>query len=441
MRRLHLSLLLVAVGTSVTSAETPNWPQFRGARSDGLAEGKQLPDRWSTTENVVWKTDVPGWGWSSPVIWGNKLFVTSAVGENDLPKPVIGGYPGGNVKPNDVQRYLVYCLDTETGKSLWEREADKARPAQPRHPRNSYASDSPVTDGERVYAYFGNVGLFAFDLNGEKLWEQKWGNFRMRGGWGTGIAPVLHKDRIYLVNDNEDASFLVALDKFTGKQVWRVERQEKSNWSTPYIWENETRTELVTIGTGKVRSYDLDGKVLWELTGTSGLVSLMPVAKHGLLYLGAGYHYGPIYAIRPGASGDISLKPGETGNEWIAWSHPKGAGIHPSFLISGDRLYVLFDAGFLTCYDARTGKIHYDRQRVGSGAGRFYASPWSYNGKVFLLNEDGTTQVIQDGPEFKLLGKNALEDNSWATPAIARGSLFIRTYTKVYRLQELSDKN
>ena len=192
------------------AADTANWPQFRGAQSDGLATGDTLPARWSPNENVVWKTDLPGWGWSSPVIWGDKIFVTSAVGESDLPKPVIGGYPGGRVAQKDVHRWMVYCLDWGTGKILWEREAHKGVPPMERHPKNSFASDTPVTDGERVYAYFGNVGLFCYDLKGDKLWEQKWGGFRMPGGWGTGVAPLLHKDRICVINDNEEKSFLVA---------------------------------------------------------------------------------------------------------------------------------------------------------------------------------------------------------------------------------------
>ena len=436
MQRFFPTVITLLTLTSVAGADTENWPQFRGALSDGLAEGATLPSRWSTTENVVWRVDVPGWGWSSPVIWGDKIFLTSAVVDPPLPTPKVGGYPGGNIKPGDVNRWMVFCLDRETGKLLWEREVHKGVPPQPRHPRNSYASDTPVTDGERVYAYFGNIGLFAFDMEGKPLWEQKWGSFRMRDSWGTGIAPVLHQDRLFLINDNEQKSFLVALDKLTGKEIWRVERAERSNWSTPYIWINEKRTELVTIGTNRARSYDLDGKLLWELSPTSGLVSLMPVAKHGLLYLGAGYHYGPLYAIRPGGSGDISLKDEEKNNEWIAWHEPKGAGIHPSFLISGERLFVVFDAGFVACHDAKTGKAVFSRQRIDTGGGRFYASPWSYNGKVFLLNEDGKTYVLVDGPNYKLLHTCALEEPAWATPAIAHGSLFVRTYSKLYRIEE-----
>jgi outer membrane protein assembly factor BamB len=435
MKRFASIGLLLLIMARTAASQTMNWPQFRGAHSDGLADGASLPDTWSTTENVVWKADVPGWGWSSPVIWGDKIFVTSAVSEREREKLVVGGYPGGHVKPTDVHRWMTYCLDFDTGKIVWEREAYQGVPPEERHPKNSYANATPITDGEHVFAYMENIGLFCYDLGGDKLWEQRWGSFPMRGGWGPGASPVLHQDRIYLVNDNERMSFMVALDKNSGREIWRVDRQEQSNWSTPYIWEHEGRTEIVTIGTAKVRSYDLDGKVLWELSGTSGLVSLMPLARHGLLYVGAGYHYGPLYAIRPGAAGDISLAAGETSNASIAWSQPRSSSIHPCYLISDDRLYVLFDAGLVICLNAKTGETIFPRQRLNTGGGRFYASPWAYNGKVFLLNEDGTTWVIEDGPEFKVIRKNALDDYAWATPAIARGSLFIRTYSGLYRIQ------
>lgn len=436
MKRRALLVLLSLLVASVTFADTLNWPQFRGAQADGLGEGATLPETWSTTENVVWKTELPGWGWSSPVIWDKRIFVTAAVHDGPRDRMFAGGYPGGFVNPTEVHRWMTYCLDFDTGKILWEREAHKGLPPQARHPRNSYASETPVTDGERVYAYFANIGVFCYDLDGKPLWEKRWDSYPMRGGWGTGTSPVLHKDRLYIVNDNETTSFMVALDKTTGKQVWRVERDEKSNWATPYVWQHELRTEIVTIGTNKARSYALDGTVLWELSGTSGLVSQVPLSRHGLLYLGAGYHYGPLYAIRPGASGDISLKGGATSNQWIAWSQPRGSSIHPGYLISGERLYVLFDAGLLTCFNATTGETIYPRERLNTGGGRFYASPWAYNRKLFLLNEDGTTWVVEDGPNFNVIRKNGLEDFAWATPAIARGSLFIRTYTKLYRLQK-----
>jgi outer membrane protein assembly factor BamB len=373
------------------------------------------------------------------VIWGKRIFVTAAVHDGPRDKMFAGGYPGGFVTPTDVHRWLTYCLDFDTGKILWQREAHKGVPPQPRHPRNSYASETPICDGERVYTYFANIGLFCYDLDGKPLWEKRWDSYPMRGGWGTGTSPVLLKDRLFIVNDNEKESFMVALDKTTGKQIWHAPRAEKSNWATPYVWENELRTEIVTIGTNKARSYDPEGKVLWELAGTSGLVSQVPMSKHGLLYLGAGYHYGPLYAIRPGASGDISLKDGETSNQWIAWSQPRGSSIHPGYVISGDRLYVLFDAGLLSCSNAKTGETIFPRQRLNTGGGRFYASPWAYNGKLFLLNEDGTTWVVEDNPTFNVIRKNSLDDFAWATPAISQGSLFIRTYTRLYRLQTKAD--
>jgi len=436
MKRLTFVGVLVLVLAHSASGQTKNWPQFRGSQADGLGEGATLPETWSTTENVIWKTDLPGWGWSSPVVWENRIFVTAAVHDGPRDKMFAGGYPGGFVKPTNVHRWMTYCVDFDTGKIVWEREAHKGLPPQPRHPRNSYASETPVCDGERVYAYFADIGVFCYDMKGKLLWEKRWDSYPIRGGWGTGTSPVLHKDRLYIVNDNEKESFIVALDKRTGKQIWRTERAEKSNWATPYVWENEHRTEIVTIGTAKARSYDLDGKVLWELTGTSGLVSQIPMSKHGLLYLGAGYHYGPLYAIRPGAKGDISLKDGETSNQWIAWSQPRGSSIHPGYLISGERLFVLFDAGLLTCFHAKTGETIFPRERLDTGGGRFYSSPWAYHGKVFLLNEDGTTWVVEDGSKFNVVRKNSLDDFAWATPAISRGSLFIRTYTKLYRLQK-----
>jgi outer membrane protein assembly factor BamB len=418
------------------AADTANWPQYRGAQSDGLGVGATLPESWSATENVVWKVSVPGWGWSSPIVWGDKIFVTSALGETPLPTPHVGGYPGGHLAQKDTHRWMLYCLDFKTGRILWEFEAHKGIPPQMRHPRNSFASETPVTDGERVYAYFANIGLFCCDMNGKKLWERRWPSYPMRDGWNTGTSPVLHDGRIFIQNDNDQESFLETLDKLTGKTLWRVARDERSTWSTPFVWESYRRAELVTIGMKKIRSYaPEDGSVLWELSGTAGLVSQMPLSKHGLLYAGAGYHYGPLYAIRPGAKGDITPADGATSNEFIAWTQKRGSSIHPGYLISGERLFVCYDSGLLGCFNAKTGEEIIPRTRLDTKGGRFYASPWAYNGRVFMLNENGDTWVIDDAPEFKLLRKNALGDVAWATPAIARGSLFIRTYSSLFRLQ------
>ncbi len=419
--------------------EVDSWPQFRGPQSTGVADDPALPETWSATRNVVWKTEIPGSGWSSPVVWGERIFLTSVISTVAPEAPKKGLYFGGNREniPTDEHRWMVYAVDWKTGKIAWEREVHRGSPRSSHHLKNTYASETPVTDGERVYAYFGNLGLFVFDMDGKPVWSQHWGPFRTRYGWGTAASPVLYKERIYVVNDNDDQSFLAALDKRTGKQIWRVERDEASNWSTPFIWENGQRTEIITSGTRKVRAYDLDGKVLWELGGMSSIVIPTPFAQHGLLYLTSGYvgdNVRPVFAVRPSAKGDISLKESETGNEHIAWYQRQAGPYNPSPLVYGDFYYTLLDRGMMTCHEARTGREIYGKQRIDPETTAFTASPWAYNGKIFALSEDGDTFVMQAGAEFKVLGKNPLGEMCMATPAIARGSLIIRTASKLYRI-------
>jgi outer membrane protein assembly factor BamB len=438
MRRFLSVLLLLLLASAAPAAADSNWPLFRGGAAAGVVEDPNLPTTWSTTKNVVWKTDIPGRGWSSPIIWGDKLFLTSVIPEAKEPVAKKGLYFGGEQKkpPADVHRWMVYCIDYNTGKILWEHEAYKGVPDATHHIKNTYASETPVTDGERVYTYFGNLGLFCYDMDGKLLWSQKWDSYPTMYGWGTASSPIVYKDRLYIVNDNEKHSFLAALDKVTGKDVWRVERDEKTTWATPFIWENEKRTELVVCGRKKVRSYDLDGKVLWELSGMSSLVIPTPLTKWGLLYISSGYvmdKVRPLYAIRPGASGDISLKNDETSNDFIAWYQKIGGPYNPSPIAYGDHLYVLYDRGFFSCYDGRTGKELYNRERIG-GANAFTASPWAYAGHIFCLSEDGDTFVIKAGPKFEIVGKNSLDEMCMATPAISRGNLFIRTQSKLYRI-------
>lgn len=430
--------LILLLFTALASS-SDQWPQFRGPQSTGVADDPDLPDTWSTTRNVVWKTEIPGSGWSSPVVWGDRIFLTSVSSTVSPEAPKKGLYFGGNREaiPADEHRWMVYAVDWKTGKIVWEREVHRGVPASSHHLKNTYASETPVTDGERVYAYFGNLGLFVFDMEGKPVWSQPWGPFRTRYGWGTASSPVLYKDRVYVVNDNDDKSFLAVLDKRTGKQIWRVERDEASNWSTPYIWVNEKRTEIITSGTRKVRAYDLDGKVLWELGGMSSIVIPTPFSQHGLLFLASGYvgdQVRPVYAVKAGARGDISLKEGETSNEYIAWYQRQAGPYNPSPLVYGDYYYTLLDRGIFTCHDARTGREIYGKQRIDPEASAFTASPWASNSKIFALSEDGDTFVIQAGNEFKVLGKNPLDEMCMATPAVARGSLIIRTATKLYRI-------
>ncbi len=434
-------LLLVVAGLS--SANNSNWPQFRGGPAAGVAADGGWPEAWTATENIAWKTEISGLGWSSPIVWGGRVYVTSVISDGKTEAPKKGLYFGGEraKPPEGAHRWMVYCLDLRTGAILWERVAQKGIPATGRHIKNSYASETPVTDGDRVYAYFGNVGMFCYDKDGKEIWTWKSGSYKTFAAWGTAASPALHQNRVYIVYDNEENSFLVALDKFTGEEVWRVNREEKSNWATPFVWVNELRTEIVTAGKGKVRSYDLNGKLLWEFRGMSSITIPTPFAGHGLLYVASGYVLDktrPVYAIRPGAQGDITVKEDQIANEFIAWSNQTIGPYNPSPIIYGDYLYVLYDLGMIACYDARTGKEVYGKRRISPSAGSFTASPWAYNGKLFCLNEDGDTFVLQAGAEFKVLGKNSLEEMCLATPALADQAVFLRTATKLYCIRPSS---
>jgi hypothetical protein len=431
-------VLLLCSPTLLFGQADENWPQFRGPESRGIGSGKNLPDRWSESENVAWKTDVRGRGWSSPVVWGSRIFLTTAVNLGELETPKKGLYFGGNrpETPEVQEEYQVICLDLLSGKKLWERTVYQGPPKGPTHIKNSYASETPVTDGQRIYAYFGNQGLYCFDFEGNSVWSKQFETRPIRNGWGTAASPVLHGDRLYIVNDNDEESYLLCLDKHTGKEVWRTIRDEKSNWSTPYIWQNSQRTEIVTLGTDKVRSYDLDGKLLWWFTGMSSITIATPYAEKDLLYVSSGYvndRSRPLYAIGPGASGDISLEPEKTSNKWIAWSNPTAAPYNPTTLVYDGRVYVLYDRGMLGCYRSLTGESLFERERIPHGL-RFTASPWAYDGKVFCLNEDGVTFVFLAGDKFELLHTNKLADDEMclATPALVGDRLILRTSIKVY---------
>ncbi|HTI49678.1 MAG TPA: PQQ-binding-like beta-propeller repeat protein [Planctomycetaceae bacterium] len=424
-----------------------NWPKFRGPDGTGVAENPRLPDRWSATENIAWKTDIPGRGWSCPVVWGDRVFLTTAVNTGATPDAKKGLYFGGEQSkpPETEHHWKVYCLNLKTGSVEWEQTAHKGVPATTLHIKNTYATETPVTDGERIYFLFGNVGVFCYDLGGKLIWSKPIEPRRMQAGWGTAASPALHGDRLFLVNDNQEQSYLQALDTRTGDEIWRVERDEKSNWATPFVWQNDQRTELVTPGTKKMRSYDLDGKLLWEFAGASAITIATPYAADGLLYLSSGYVLDPkrpMYAVRPGASGDITLASGQNSNEFIAWCDRTAAPYNPSTLVYKDRLYVLYDMGLFACFDARTGQEIYGggnkKMRIPNGRA-CTASPWAYNGKVFCLNEYAETFVIEAGAdEFKLLHTNSLgdEETALATPAIVGDRLLIRTAQRVYCVRQ-----
>ncbi len=427
-----MELALAAIALLLAQA-ADRWPQFRGEGASGIVKGPELAESWSATENVAWAATVPGQGWSSPVVWGNRIFLTSLVGDDAVVAPKTGYYgPRETLTPPGERRWTVFCLDAETGKIVWEKVVHRGKPEHTIHVKSSYAAETPVTDGERVYALFGNVGVFCIDFEGKELWSKRWKALPTRLGWGNGSSPALHGERLFVLNDTEAESWLAAFDRKSGAELWRVARDEKTSWATPFVWENGSRTELVTVATKRVRSYDLEGKLLWELGGMSPICIPTPVAAHGLLFVDSGYEFGrprPLLAVRPGASGDISLKEGETSNAFVAWHREPAGCYHPSPLVVGDRLYVLYSTGFLGCFDARTGKELYPRGRL---EGTFTASPWASGGRIFCLNEQGETFVLADGPEFKLLRRNAVGEMAMATPAAANGRLYLRTLTRLY---------
>lgn len=434
------SIAILAHSLPACAAEA--WPQFRGPQSLGIADGAGFPEHWSTNEHVGWKAEIPGRGWSSPIVWRDQVFLTTVVSDGEMEAPKKGLYFGGERKevPAATHHWLVLSVDQATGRERWRREVHTGRPANQLHVKNTFASETPVTDGERVYAYFGNTGLFCLDRAGQVLWSTNWPPVKTRYGWGSAASPVLHGDRLFVVNDNEEHSYLVALDKKTGQQLWRAERDEPSNWATPGIWEAGGRTELVVPGRKKVRSYDTQGQLLWELGGMSSIVIPNPIFSSELLYISSGYvgdKTRPIFAIKPGASGDISLKPGETNSASIAWFQPASGPYNPSPLVYRDYLYVLFDFGFLSCHDARTGRVVYEKQRIRpEGSAAFTASLWAADGKIYALSEDGDTYVFQAGPEYRLLHVNALGEMCMATPAAVSKRLLIRTLTRLYSIND-----
>ncbi len=327
------------------------------------------------------------------------------------------------------------CLDRKTGKTLWEQVAKESKPTLAIHSTNTFASETPVTDGERVYAYFGMTGLYCYDTAGKLVWKKDIGSYPMMMGWGTGSSPVLEGNRLFVLCDNEEKSFLVALDKLTGDELWRAEREgTKSNWCTPLVWKNKQRTELVVSG-NTTRSYDpATGKVLWEMAGQRDGARSSPTADENMLFVGTGGGMGgagPLVAIRAGAAGDITLNPGEKSSKHVAWSVERSGPTMASPLLVDGCLYVLTDrGGVCKCYDAKTGKLHYEERL--EGATGFTSSPWAAGGKIFCLDQGGTTFVLEPGPKFKLVGKNRLDDQFWSSAAVAGDQLLLRGVNKLY---------
>lgn len=438
MRRTALFVLLAA---SLTAAYAENWPGWRGPGALGISNQTGIPVRWDLSKNVRYKVGVPGLGHSSPIVWGNRIFLTTAVNADPAEADWQKGFPRVDRKPDASEvEWKVLCYDRDTGKLLWERTAMRRKPVNQRHTKNSYASETPVTDGTYVYAFFADQGMYCYDFEGTLIWSRDLGNFPMRSGWGTGSSPVLYKNFVIQNCDVETGeSFIIALDKKTGKTAWRAERDELSSWSTPFVYLGSPRPELIVNATKAVRSYDPEtGKLLWECRGpATSITTPTPTFSNGLIIVSSGFirePTRPITAFRPGASGDITLKAGETSSAHIAWRQNTAAPYIPSPIAYGDYVYVILDQGFIACYEVKTGKEVYGRRRIDVGAA-FSASPVVVDGRLYCASEDGDVYVISTGPEYALLAKNSLGESIMASPAVSGGKMFIRTIKHLYCIQ------
>jgi outer membrane protein assembly factor BamB len=465
------SAIFVGVFALALSAPAPGpemtWPGFRGHDMSGVAPHARLPERWTTKQNVKWSVTVAGNGWSSPIVWGDTVYVTSAIGKKPFKQPSTGLFGNDYIaelqaqglSPQEVMkktqerdnempseadeiRYMLYALDARTGRVKWEREAIKMVPTDGRHRKNTYASETPFTDGERIYASFGqNVGLFVYSMDGTLLWKKQWPPQPIYLNFGTASSPVVHDGRVYLVNDNEKAPFITALDAKTGAEIWTTPRtiagQRGSSWMTPFVWVNPGRTEIVTTQMGAAVAYGLDGKELWRINGLP-MPTASAFASGGLLYVGAGSQGDgnrPLMAVKPGAVGDITLKAGTTSNDFIAWVQRRAAGYTPSALAYAGKIYSVHDTGILNAFEAATGKLVY-RARVGGGGHTFSASPVGFGSRVLLLTEEGVSFVLDAGDAYQEVAKNDLGEMSLASPAIAGNALYIRTQSKLYKIAE-----
>ncbi|HWN09187.1 MAG TPA: PQQ-binding-like beta-propeller repeat protein [Pyrinomonadaceae bacterium] len=448
MNRISMSfvVLFLIVASSNTSFSQTNWPQFRGPGATGVSEGGPAPATWNAEKatNLKWKTAIPGLGHSSPVTWGNKIFVTTAVSSAAKDETRFGLYGDvAPVKDDPKHTWKVYALDSQTGKILWERVASEGMPKVKRHPKSTHADSTPVTDGKYLVALFGSEGLFCYDLKGKLLWKQNLGVldsgwfYDADYQWEHGSSPIIYKNLVIIQADVQKDSYIAAYDIKTGKQVWKTVRDEISSWGTPTVYEGKARAELIANGSKAVRGYDpLTGKELWRLSPNSEITTPTPFVAHDLIFVTAGYTpIQPIYAIKPGANGDISLKEGTESNEFIAWSKKRGGPYMPTPVVYGDYLYTCSNQGVLTAYNARTGERIY-QERLGGKGGAFTASPIASDGKIYLSSEDGDVFVVKAGAKYELLATNPVGEVMMATPAMSGGVFIVRGVKHLFAFGE-----
>jgi outer membrane protein assembly factor BamB len=402
-----------------------DWRQFRGPNASGVTNDANAPTSWSENENLLWQTDIPGAGWSSPIVIGDKLFLTTAVTD-------------GPQNPTSDYRWEVLCLDSKTGKVLWTKTALEGKPRLETHRDNTYASETPVSDGKYVVAYFGMMGMFCYDLDGTLIWKKDLGLHPMAQDWGTSSSPTILDGKVFVQVDNEEASFVVAIDISTGDEVWRQARDERSNWGSAIIWENSHRRELVT-GGAKVRSYDPNtGNLLWQVDIGNGGLNATPTASGDLLVVGRSGRGGTsFYAIKSGTDEQLSSARSGDSASLVAWNTGEFGPNRASPLIVDGMIYLLDGrGGKATIVDSATGVL-VTQGRIPE-AGEFWASPWSNQGKIYCLDASGQTFVMQSGRTLDVIAKNVLPVTDkvrfWSTPALTDRTLLIRSSKTLYAI-------
>ncbi|NIM18282.1 MAG: PQQ-binding-like beta-propeller repeat protein [Candidatus Aminicenantes bacterium] len=441
MKRILILIVCLFIISNLTWAKRvgdneKNWPQWRGPYATGVSLYGNPPLEWDETKNVKWKIGLPGKGHATPIIWGNQIFISTAIETDKVAKQK--GKKEGEERTHSwmqptitdkIHKFVILSVDRRNGKILWQRTVREEWPEEGRsHGLGSWASNSPVTDGRHVYAYFGSRGLYCLDMQGNLKWERDFGQMDKRMTFGEGSSPALYEDRILVLWDHEGQSFLFTLDKKTGKDVWKVERDEISSWSTPLIVEHKGKTQVITSAAKFVRSYDLaTGGLIWQCTGLTQNVIPHPVEANGIVYVASGFRGNALFAVRlSGAKGDI------TDTDAIAWKLDKNTPYAPSPVLYQNKLYLLkSNNGILSCYDAGDGKEYYSNQRF-EGMGNIYASPVGAKDRIYFIGHKGDMYVIKHGSEFKVLAKNELDDNFIASPAIVGNEIYLRGYKNLY---------
>lgn len=443
-----VSTLLICLCLAGSLFAQQNWPSFRGAQGSGVVEGFATPAKWDieASENVLWKVPIAGLAHASPIIWGDRVFVVSVTygkGEQSLK---VGLYGSGDAAKEDGEfSWHVMCLDKKSGRVLWDRTARRGIPKIKRHTKNSHASGTPSTDGKHVVAYFESEGMYCYDFTGKLLWEKDLGvinkgAFNMRSlQWGSGSSIMIHQGMILLQCDtNDDNDYLAAYQVEDGKEIWKTRRNDHPSWSTPTVYANKGRAQVIINGYKHIGGYNLKtGKAIWKLTGGGDIPVPRPIVWEDLVFItNAHGRMAPIYAVKLSAQGDISLADGESSNEYVAWSIRRGGNYMTTPIVCKGLLYCCSDRGRLSCLEPKTGKLLYKEALAGTRPFGFSASPVATDGKLYLTNETGEVFVVRAGPEFELLAMNKMGEICMATPAISEGVLYFRTRSHLVAISE-----